>query len=370
MPNERNVEFKRGRVTFFLRTDSTYTENFYKLLIQKGVVFKSSGNKFNSVLSQNSETLRLNITNQLHNSLSENGNIKMHDIYILKYFKSKEHFLENYIAFTISIENATLDISSANLYNLMEKFFELNNMDLGSIDNTNLEDTAAEINCEFYGKYIEYYNESNTIGDETFKNLIEGYRRVEKYNQANFMPTIISDNYQLYLNSNRNICIEHKFEKNFNKELNNICEYSLALAYKNHYQNRAIQLSEVAKNISYEDYEAILNYATDVAQFEATYFFKNPTSLHAYSAFFEKLLLGEMQQELQSSLDRLVQFISLLHNKKESQRVKKEQEEKEITKKLDDVKSQKLNFKLNLIAVIFTVFGSLGVLPSLLEIFK
>jgi len=258
--------------------------------IQKAVISKIKDNK------------------EVLNSNGDNSIIKYNTGEILLYSFFKHQNKE------MNLVSVTLDYEDNELYGL-EEIKERIKHNIGNLTDI--------------GIYYVIYSKDNNMESKLYQTL-------ENKDPSN-------NEFEIYFNKEKNICIEkrlHKKEEEEGYELK-IEEYALALAYKLYYHQQEKKLAELTLGSSGLD-ETIL-FASEFARFQSNFIFENPTLIQSYKLFYENLELEKYEQRLIYKLDGIIKFIGLEHDKNEAARLKQEKIDADKEKILESFKKDKIN---------------------------
>lgn len=320
---ELEDEIRNNKATFGLLLARTNGDKDLKFRLINDLIYEENEKYYTSLMSLKDEK----ILNTLEQENNEESTVKLHDMYLLQYFKNKTDYDVNYVAFSLKFKNFELEYSAENLIYLIEQFDDSEYIDKDNI----------------VGKYIEVIDDKEQDHEEFINTLLEVKSKL-KFTLKNFTPTQQSKNYQLYIDDKKNIGIENKFTPWGDKDLKTHI-FALALAYKSKYKELSEKLASDIHSCTYEELE---DKAQELLKFQGTYSFENPTTYNAYNAFYEKLNIELAQNELEKRTESMKASLRIDYEK--------------VEKKKQD--------KLNKIATWFTVFGAMGATPIIIDFIK
>jgi len=319
---ELQDEIKNNKATFGLLLARNNGDKDLKFRLINDLMYEENEKYYLSLMSLKNEK----ILNTLKQENNEESTIKLHDMYLLQYFKNKTDYDVNYVAFSLKFKNFEFEYSAKNLIYLIEQFD-----DSEYIDEDNI-----------VGKYIEIIDDKEQDHEEFINTLLEVKSKL-KFTLKNFIPRQKSKNYQLYIDDKKNIGIENKFTQWDDKDLKTHI-FALAIAYKSKYKELSEKLANDIHSCTYEELE---DQAQTLLKFQGSYFFKNPTTYSVYNSFFEKLNIELSQDELEKRTESMKASLRIDYEK--------------VEKKKQD--------RLNFLAVLFTIFGGLGFFLSFYDMF-
>jgi len=303
---------------------------------------KSTTKNFNEVLKEFSKVEKISFKNLPSSKSNISKDIKINSILVESFFKSKDdRYLENYIVFCFEVQNFNI-VSNYGMKNLVNDFLKLNKLE------------ESVVLGEVEAKYLRYMTQDDTNKRQEVSTLL-GLTRAEKI--ETYAGELDNDHEQyIYKKTNTGLeysvySLEDKKQRGFDR----VSLFTLALAYTNYYKCKTIEISKKAISMEIEQYDEILEYATDVARFEATYYFQNPTHKYYYDGFFKLLGVERLHNEFIDSLNGLTKFIGLLHTKKESQ-------ESELKLERENKRDKKINVTLGVLGIFLAILALPGIL--------
>jgi hypothetical protein len=262
-------------------------------------------------------------------------------IYFASFFKNDEEFLENYISFSFVLDDCDIVVQNSVL-SLLEEFLAVHDLDIKILP------ARAE------SKYIRYMTE-----DESQKSVeISKMLSLTKAEKIETYLGEVDKDHEQYIYKKTNTVVEYCLMESNNTKRRNferVNIFMLSLAYANYYKNKTMEISQRAFNMKIEDYDDILQYSADIARFEATYYFSNPTNKYYYDGFFKYLDIETLHNEFITSLNGLIKFVGLLHTKQESQK-----------SQISLQREQKIDKRVNIVMAMLGVILAILALPGIL----
>jgi len=334
-----------GNATIIYKVDEELSVAFESLLqnsaLNKGKDKDNGEKNLKRILKDFSSINYYNFNTKIGDDNNNNNNPPppiLNCIYIGKFFLKEQNYTYFYIGFCFVIKNEkNIDFNTFNKYT--NKFFKLSE----EFKNFKLNEQLLSVlfsKKDLVGLYVRSIKNDDKNKDEIIRKSLE----LTLSQNIDDCQSFQDEEHIQYINSTLDKTYALEYAKPVTGKdgsFDRVNQFMLAIAYKDYYEKKSYETSKIALQANYSQYNEILEYAEQVAKFEAAYFFKNPTTKNNYEGFFNKFKIKETHDEFIVSLDGLVKYLGILHDKQEVNRIEQEKIERENQiRKEDQIREQ------------------------------